>query len=67
MPSRASAQGYVYLPGRDGDAFRFNHAMYHGHGFEGHCLRATEAWEKFAKAADRKSESRDRNELTARR
>jgi hypothetical protein len=46
----ASAQGYVYLPGRGDDAFRLNGAaMYHGHGFEGHWLRATEEWEKFAR------------------
>lgn len=32
----ASPQGYVYLPGRGDDAFRFNGAMYHGHDFEGH-------------------------------
>jgi hypothetical protein len=42
-------QGYVYLPGRNDSEFQFNHAMYHGHGFEGHWLRATTAWEKFAR------------------
>ena len=42
-------QGYVYLPGPDDTAFRFNHVMWHGHDFEGHWLRATSAWENFVR------------------
>ncbi len=42
-------QGFVYLPGEDDEAFRFNHAMWHGHGLEGHWLPATSAWENFVR------------------
>ena len=45
----SAEQGYVYLPGRMDPEFQFNYAMYHGHGFEGHWLRATTQWEKFAR------------------
>ncbi|PYU96004.1 MAG: hypothetical protein DMG25_02825 [Acidobacteria bacterium] len=47
--SPSTEQGYVYLPGRDDELFKFNHAMWHGHGFEGNWLRATSAWEKFVR------------------
>jgi hypothetical protein len=46
-PSRQ--QGFVYLPGKDDEAFRFNHVMWRGHGLEGHWLRATSAWENFVR------------------
>lgn len=44
----AAGQGYVYLPDRADKLFQFNHAMWHGHGFEGHWLRATRDWDSFA-------------------
>jgi hypothetical protein len=45
-----SAQhGFVYLPGSNDEAYRFNHVMWHGHGFEGHWLYATSAWENFVR------------------
>ena len=43
----STQQGFVYLPGRDDEAFRFNHVMWHGHGLEGHWLPATSTWENF--------------------
>jgi hypothetical protein len=46
----SSKEGFVYLPGRSDDAFRYNGAMYHGHGYEGHWLHATAEWEKFARS-----------------
>lgn len=45
----AAGQGYVYLPDRADKLFQFNHAMWHGHGFEGHWLRATRDWDSFAR------------------
>ncbi|MDQ6664666.1 MAG: hypothetical protein M3Z23_09765, partial [Acidobacteriota bacterium] len=42
-------QGFIYLPGKDEEAFTFNHAMWHGHGLEGHWLPATGAWENFVR------------------
>src|SRR2546423_584331 len=46
---RSTEQGYVYLPGRTDELFKFNHAMSHGHGFEGNWLYATREWEDFAR------------------
>ena len=45
----ASEQGFVYLPKNGDDLFKFNHAMWHGHGFEGNWLFATSAWESFVR------------------
>lgn len=45
----STQQGFVYLPGKDDEAFRFNHTMWHGHGLEGHWLRATSAWENLVR------------------
>ncbi|HKX00071.1 MAG TPA: hypothetical protein VJN43_20180 [Bryobacteraceae bacterium] len=45
----AAGQGYVYLPDHADRLFQFNHAMWHGHGFEGHWLRATRDWDGFAR------------------
>lgn len=45
----ATERGFVYLPGKDDEAFRYNHVMWHGHGLEGHWLRATGAWESFVR------------------
>jgi hypothetical protein len=42
-------QGFVYLPGRSDELFKFNHAMWHGRGFEGNWLFATSAWESFVR------------------
>jgi hypothetical protein len=39
-------QGYVYLPGPTDELYSLNSgAMLHGHGFEGHWLRASSAWQ----------------------
>ena len=40
-------EGFVYLPGKDDEAFKFNHAMYHGHNLEGNWFQATTAWKTF--------------------
>ena len=40
-------EGYVYLPGKDDEAFKYNHAMYHGHNLEGNWFQATTAWKNF--------------------
>jgi hypothetical protein len=40
-------EGYVYLPGKDDEAFRYNHAMWHGHNLEGNWFQATTAWKNF--------------------
>jgi len=40
-------EGYVYLPGKDDEAFKFNHAMWHGHNLEGNWFQATTAWKNF--------------------
>lgn len=45
----STEQGFVYLPGPGDELFKFNHAMWHGHGFEGNWLRATSTWETFAR------------------
>ena len=37
--------GLVYLPGPRDEAARINVTMTHGHGYEGHWLRATAAWD----------------------
>jgi len=44
----SSEQGFVYLPGRNDELFKFN-VMWHGHGFEGNWLLATSAWESFVR------------------
>src|SRR6185369_8209090 len=41
--------GYVYLPGRTDKEFQYNSAMWHGHGYEGNWLKATKAWDDFAR------------------
>jgi hypothetical protein len=42
----ASHRGYVYLPGKGDAAYALNsRAMFHGHGYEGHWFRATQAWD----------------------
>ena len=46
-PDASSGQGYVYLPGKGDDVYPVNSsAMFHGHGFEGHWLRASGEWQK---------------------
>jgi hypothetical protein len=46
----STEQGYIYLPGRSDELFKFNAAtILHGHSFEGHWLRATSAWGTFAR------------------
>jgi len=45
----ATEHGFVYLPGKDDARFRYNQAMWHGHGLEGHWLRASNAWESFVR------------------
>ena len=45
----SSQQGFVYLPDPHDAAFRINGVMYHGHGFEGHWMRATAEWDAFAR------------------
>jgi len=40
-------EGFVYLPGKDDETFKFNHAMYHGHNLEGNWFQATTAWKTF--------------------
>jgi hypothetical protein len=42
-------EGFVYLPDKRDGAFGPNGNMWHGHGFEGHWLYATSAWESFAR------------------
>lgn len=42
-------QGYVYLPDRGDELFKFNTAMWHGAAFHGKWLRATAAWEIFVR------------------
>jgi hypothetical protein len=44
----ATGQGFVYLPGRNDEAFKVNTAMFHGPAYEGNWFRATAAWERFA-------------------
>jgi len=41
-------QGYIYLPGKADELFKFN-AIWHGHGFEGSWLHSTSAWENFVR------------------
>jgi hypothetical protein len=43
----ATEQGFVYLPGRDDEWFRFNRTMWHGHGFEGNWLRGRPEWDSY--------------------
>lgn len=45
----SSKEGFIYLPGRSDEAFRYNSGMWHGHGYEGHWLRATPQWESFVR------------------
>ncbi len=42
-------QGYIYLPGKADESFKFNGRMWHGHGFEGNWSCATSAWESFVR------------------
>jgi len=42
-------QGYIYLPGKTDEWFKFNRRMWHGHGFEGNWAYATSAWESFVR------------------
>jgi hypothetical protein len=45
-PDLAHRHGYVYLPGPGDDEYSRNtRAMFHGHGFEGHWLHASSAWQ----------------------
>jgi hypothetical protein len=46
----SALQGFVYLPGKDDEAFRLNRGnMVHGHRFEGNWAYATSAWENFVR------------------
>jgi len=47
--SRSMNQGYIYLPGKTDEWFKFNRRMWHGHGFEGNWAYATSAWESFVR------------------
>jgi hypothetical protein len=48
-PDSSGGGGYVYLPGRGDDLYQVNgRAMSHGHGLEGHWLRASGEWESVA-------------------
>jgi hypothetical protein len=40
-------EGFVYLPGKDDEAFKYNRAMWHGHSLEGNWFQATTAWKNF--------------------
>jgi len=45
----STGNGYVYLPGKGDDLYPVNGtAMFHGHGFEGHWLRASGEWQNIA-------------------
>jgi hypothetical protein len=48
-PDFSTGLGYVYLPGPGDEMYSRNSAtMLHGHGFEGHWLRASSEWQKVA-------------------
>ena len=48
-PDASSGQGYVYLPGKGDEFYPMNiGSISHGHGFEGHWLRATGDWQDAA-------------------
>lgn len=48
-PDVAGDRGYVYLPGRGDEWFPANaRVIWRGHGFEGHWLHATAAWQQAA-------------------
>lgn len=52
-------QGFVYLPGTGEASYERNvFSIAHGHGYEGHWLRATPAWENFARPRIAKAVSR---------
>ena len=42
-------EGYIYLPGKTDEWFKFNRRMWHGHGFEGNWAYAASAWESFVR------------------
>jgi len=44
-----TGKGFVYLPGRGDERFRFNRTMWHGQGLEGNWFRATDAWDAFVR------------------
>jgi hypothetical protein len=46
----STRQGFVYLPGRTDELFKFNTGtMWHGHGLEGNWFNATSEWERFVR------------------
>lgn len=54
----STTQGYVYLPGRADELFKFNSAIWHGHGFEGNWSLATISWESFVRPLIAKAKQR---------
>ena len=44
----STEQGFVYLPGKADKLVKFN-KIWHGHGFEGNWLFATNTWESFVR------------------
>ena len=43
----SSNRGFVYLPGKGDELYPVNaRTIFRGHGFEGHWLRATRAWQQ---------------------
>lgn len=44
----ATQTGYVYLPGKSDKEVQYNR-MWHGHGYEGNWMKATKAWDDFAR------------------
>lgn len=52
-------KGFVYLPGTGDASYERNvFSMDHGHGYEGHWLRATSVWEQFVRPRIAKAISR---------
>src|SRR5262249_21166965 len=46
----ATAEGFVYLPGRGGEFAQLNTShIYRGRGYEGHWFRAAKAWNEFVR------------------